>query len=110
MLWQAATSETDLAKQALEHAEGCDYCGDIMDRFKRVAFAMKPGRKMNLAVCPSAPDLFDFLHKSLSPEIAQKVAAHVQKCKLCAGELKWLAKSEKRSKTAVIMTPRAKMV
>jgi hypothetical protein len=110
MLWQAATAETDIAKQALEHAEGCDYCGDILDRFRRVNYSLKPGRKVDLAICPSASDLVAFQHKQLTSEISQKVGAHLQKCKLCAGELKWLVKSEKRSHSAVMMTPRAKLI
>jgi hypothetical protein len=110
MLWQAATSDTDLAKQAREHAEGCDYCGDVLDRFVRVSYAMKPGQKIDLAICPSSADLFDFLHKTLSPEITQKIGAHIQKCGVCAKELKWLEKSEERSKKPLLMTPRAKMI
>jgi hypothetical protein len=110
MLWQAATSETDVAKQALEHAEGCDYCGDVLDRFRRVSYAMKPGRKVQLAICPSAADMVDFLHGGLSPETRGKIAAHVKQCGNCSRELKWLAKAEKRSKSAVMMTPRAKMI
>src|SRR5580704_2498034 len=66
MLWQAATAETDVAKQVLEHAEGCDYCGDILDRFRRVSYSMKPGRKVELAICPSSADLVDYLHHALS--------------------------------------------
>jgi len=110
MLWQAATSETDVAKQALEHAEGCDYCGDVLDRFRGLSDAMKPGKAVDLAICPSAADLVDFLHKLLSPEVSQKLGAHVQKCKLCSGELKWLAKAEKQSKRPVLMTPRARLI
>ncbi len=106
MLWQAATSDTDLAKQAREHAEGCDYCGDVLDRFLRVSYAMKPGQKVDLAICPSAATLVDFQHKLLSPEITQKVATHIQKCSICARELKWLLKSERQSRRPVIMTPR----
>jgi len=110
MLWQAATGETDLAKQALEHAEGCDYCGDVLDRFRRASYAMKPGQPVALAVCPSAADLVDFQHQMLAPDITEKVRAHIQKCKLCSKELNWLAKSEKRSRRPVIMTPRARMI
>jgi hypothetical protein len=110
MLWQAATSETDIAKQALEHAEGCDYCGDVLDRFRRVKYSMKPGRTVELAICPSSADLVDFLHHVLSAEINQKVAAHLQKCANCSKELKWVAKAEKRSRRPVIMTPRAKLI
>jgi len=110
MLWQAATSETDVAKQAREHAEGCDYCGDVLDRFRVLSYAMKPGKPVDLAVCPSAADLVDFLHQQLSPEGSQKVGTHVQKCKLCNGELKWLAKAEKQSKRPVLMTPRARLI
>jgi hypothetical protein len=110
MLWQAATSETDVAKQALQHAEGCDYCGDVLDRFRRVSYSMKPGRVVNLAICPSSSTLVDFLHQGLSPEVTQKVSSHLQKCKICSRELKWLARSERRSKRPVIMTPRAKLI
>jgi hypothetical protein len=110
MLWQAATSDTDIAKQALEHAEGCDYCGDVLDRFRRVKYAMQPERVVELAICPSSADLFDFLHHGVSPEISAKIDAHAKKCIHCGSELKWLAKSEKRSKSPVLMTPRAKMI
>ncbi len=110
MLWQAATSETDVAKQVLEHAEGCDYCGDVVDRFRRVAYAMNPGHPVELAICPDAGELFDFLHHSLSAEVAEKVAAHVKKCTICSGELRWLAKSEKQSMRPVVLTPRARMI
>jgi len=110
MLWQAATSETDLAKQTLQHAEGCDYCGDVMDRFRRVAYAMKPGQTVKLAICPGAAELFDFTHNALSADISAKVAAHVKKCAICNGEVRWLAKSEKQSTRPVIMTQRATMI
>ena len=110
MLWQAATSETDLAKQTLKHAEGCDYCGDVVDRFRRVKYAMKPGRTTELAICPAAAELFDFLHNRLSAEVSQKVAAHAKKCGICSGELRWLAKAEKQSLRSVILTPRARMI
>jgi hypothetical protein len=110
MLWQAATADTDVARQALEHAEGCDYCGDILDRFRRVAYSMKPGRTVDLAICPSSADLFDFLHNGLTPEITHKVDAHIKTCSICAKELKWLGESGKRSKRPVIMTPRARMI
>jgi hypothetical protein len=110
MLWQAATSDTELAKAAREHAEGCDYCGDVLDRFMRLKYAMKPERAVELAICPSAADLYDFLHELLTPEIRQKVAAHIPKCSFCAGEVKWLQKSEAQSKKPLIMTPRAKMI
>src|SRR5271155_4823816 len=70
MLWQAATSDNDVAKQALEHAEGCDYCGDVLDRFRRLTYAMKPGHAVKLAICPAASELFDFQHNSLSAEIS----------------------------------------
>ena len=110
MLWQAATSETDLAKQALDHAEGCDYCGSILDRFRDVSYAFKPGKTVTLQICPSSHDLVEYAHQASPPEIAGKISAHVQKCKMCAGELRWLAKSEKRSKSPVIMTSRARMI
>jgi hypothetical protein len=110
LLWQAATSDTDVAKQTLAHAEGCDYCGDIVDRFLRVKYAMQPGKAIQLAICPAAEELVDFLHKQLSPEVSAKIASHVKKCDLCSGELRWLDKSEKRSTHPVIMTPRAKMI
>ncbi len=110
MLWQAATSESDLAKQTLQHAEGCDYCGDVLDRFRRVAYAMRPGRTVDLAICPDAAELFDFLHNNLSPEVSSKVSAHLKKCTICSGEMRWLAKTEKQSLRPVIMTPRAKMI
>src|SRR5580704_7622245 len=110
MLWQAATSETDVAKQILEHAEGCDYCGDVVDRFRRVAYAMKPGHTVALAICPAAGELFDYQHNQLPAEGSAKVAAHVKKCANCSRELKWLAKSERLSTRPVIMTSRAKMI
>jgi hypothetical protein len=110
MLWQAATSQTDIARQALEHAEGCDYCGDVLDRFRHVSHSMKPGRTVELAVCPSSSDLVDYLHKILPAEINQKVGAHLQKCSLCSRELKWLGKAVKRSARPVIITPRAKWI
>lgn len=110
LLWQAATSDTDIAKQALEHAEGCDYCGDVVDRFRSVAYAMQPGRKIQLAICPSAANLVDFQHKILPPDISQKVAAHLQVCRSCSRDLKWLARSEKRSQRPVMMTPRARTI
>lgn len=110
MLWQAATSSTDLARQTLEHAEGCDYCGDVVDRFRRVAYAMKPGHAVALAICPSASELFDYLHEQLPAEISTKVAAHIKKCSICARELRWLAKSGKRSTRPVMMTSRGKMI
>lgn len=110
LLWQAATADTDIAKQAREHAEGCDYCGDVVERFRRVSYAMKPGHPVVLAICPSAAQLVDFLHNSLPTEIAQKVGAHVEKCRNCSNELKWLGRAEKKSRHAVIMTPRAKVV
>jgi hypothetical protein len=110
MMWQAATSETDVAKQALEHAEGCDYCGHVLDQFRGVAYAMKPGRPVDLAICPSAAVMVDYLHDSLSPALGQKVAAHLRICKTCEKELKWLTGIEKRSRRPVLMTPRAKMI
>src|SRR5579871_6471416 len=110
MLWQAATSQTDIAKQALEHAEGCDYCGDVLDRFRNVSYALKPGRTVDLAICPSSADLVDHLHKLLAPEVEEKVANHIKKCSICAKELSWLAKAEKRSANVVLMTPRAKLI
>src|SRR5436309_1805680 len=76
MMWQAATANTDVAKQALEHAEGCDYCGDILDRFQRVSYALKPGRNVTLQVCPAASDLVDYSHQQVSSEISQKISAH----------------------------------
>jgi hypothetical protein len=110
MLWQAATSETDIAKQTLEHAEGCDYCGDVLERFRRVKYAMKPGRKVELAICPSSQDLVDFQHSGLAADLSQKIGAHVEKCPNCSRELKWLQHADKVSNRAVIMTPRAKMI
>jgi hypothetical protein len=110
MLWQAATLETDLAKQALEHAEGCDYCGDVVDCFRRISYAMKPGQNAELAICPSSADLVDYLHKQLPPELTQKIGLHLQKCSNCSRELKWLTKAEKRSRRPVIMTPRARNI
>ena len=110
MLWQAATSETDIAKQTVEHAEGCDYCGDVLDRFRRVKYAMKPERKIELAICPSSADLVDFQHNLLSPDIAGKIDAHVKLCSNCSSELKWLKSSEKKSQRPLLMTPRAKLI
>lgn len=110
MLWQAATSENDIAKQALEHAEGCDYCGDILDRFKGISDAMKPDGPVDLAICPSAAELFDYAHGSLSTEVQGKIASHLQRCSPCAKELKWLINSEKWSNRPVLMTPRAKQI
>jgi hypothetical protein len=110
LLWQAATSETDIAKQIKEHAEACDYCGDVLDRYLRVAYAMKPGQPVAMAICPSSADLFDFLHNNVPAELNAKIGAHLQKCKHCARDLKWLVNSEKKSKSPVIMTPRAKMI
>jgi hypothetical protein len=110
MLWQAATADNDLAKQTMEHAEGCDYCGDVLDRFRRVKYAMKPGRAVNLAICPAAAELFDFLHRTLSAEVSSRIAAHVKKCGICSGELRWLAKAQKRSLRLLIVTPRARII
>ncbi len=110
MLWQAATADTDVARQARDHAEDCDYCGDVLDRFRRISHAMKPGQKIDLAICPSAEELFDFLHNNLSPEVHQKVSVHSQQCRHCAGELKWLASSEKSSQRPLMMTPRARQI
>jgi hypothetical protein len=110
MLWQAATSETDIARQTREHAEGCDYCGDVLDQFRRISFAMKPGRTVQLAVCPSSADLVDYLHNGLPPEASRKISAHVQKCGDCSRELNWLRKTEARSERPLVMTPRAKMI
>jgi hypothetical protein len=110
LLWQAATSETDIAKQIKEHAEGCDYCGDVLDRYLRLVYAMKPGKAVVMAMCPSAADLVRFHHQDMPADRKNRVAEHVQECRQCASELKWLANSEKKSTTAVIMTPRAKMI
>jgi hypothetical protein len=110
MMWQAATAETDVAKQALEHAEGCDYCGHVLDQFRGVAYALKPGRPVELAICPSAAAMVDYLHNALSPELSQKVAAHLGNCRTCAKELQWLTGVEKRSRRPVLMTPRARMI
>jgi hypothetical protein len=110
LLWQAATSENDIARQVREHAEGCDYCGDVLDRYHRVADAMKPGRPVDMAICPSAADLVDFHRQEVPPELRNKIAAHVQKCKICSGELHWIAKAEKKADRPVIMTPRARMI
>ena len=110
LLWQAATTDTDIAKQALEHAQGCDYCGEIVDRFQQLKDAMHPEKAIQLAICPAAAELVDFLHKRLSAADSEKVAAHLRKCRHCASEIRWLAKAEKRSEKPVIMTPRAKMI
>lgn len=110
MMWQAATSDTDIAKQAREHAEGCDYCGDLLDRYKRVAYSMKPGKRVVLAICPSAEELYDFAHQLLAPDLQQKIGTHVQRCSLCAKELKWLIRSEQASRRAVMLTPRARQI
>jgi hypothetical protein len=110
MLWQAVTSDTDVAKQVLQHAEDCDYCGDVLDSFRRIKDAMKPARPVQLAICPSAAELVDYWSRQLSPEISSKIAAHLKQCESCADELKWLVKSDKQSRRPVLMTPRAKMV
>ena len=110
MMWQAATSDTDIAKQAREHAEGCDHCGDVLDRYKGIVYSMKPGHQVLLAICPSAEELFDFAHRSLPSDLQQKVGHHVQRCNLCSKELKWLAHSEKASHRTVVFTPRARMI
>jgi hypothetical protein len=110
LLWQAATADTDIARQALEHAEGCDYCGEIVDRFQQIKSAMHPDKAVRLAICPAASQLFDFLHQQLPSADSEKVAAHVKMCTHCSAELRWLAKAEKRSGRPVIMTPRAKMI
>jgi hypothetical protein len=110
MLWQAATSETDVARQTLKHADGCDYCGDIVDRFRHVAYAMKPGRPVELAICPSAAELFDFSRNQLPAGTSSKIDAHAKKCESCSGELRWLARAERQFTRPVIMTKRATMV
>jgi hypothetical protein len=110
MMWQAATSDTDIAKQAREHAEGCDHCGDVLDRYKRIVYSMKPGNQVLLAICPSAEELFDFAHRSLPSDLQEKVGRHVQRCNLCSKELKWLIHSEKASHRTVVLTPRARMI
>jgi hypothetical protein len=110
MMWQAVTSDTDLAKQAREHADGCDYCGDVLERYKRVAYAMKPGGKVLLAICPSAAELYDFLHQTLDPEVREKIGNHVQRCRACSKELKWLARSEKASHHPVLLSTRARQI
>jgi len=110
LLWQAATAETDIAKQVREHAEGCDYCGDVLDRYYRVVHAMKPQNVVDLAICPCAPDLIDYVHQRLPASLNAKIAAHVQKCRICAKELKWIASTDKSSLRPVIMTPRARLI
>jgi hypothetical protein len=110
MLWQAATSENDVARQVRLHAEGCDYCGDVLDCFKHVQYVMKPGRPMTVAICPSAADLVDFQHHNVAPEIAERISAHVQKCENCARELKWMEKADRNSTRVLFMTPRAKLI
>ena len=110
MLWQSVIADPKSSNATREHAEQCDYCGDVMDRMRSVLHALKPGRDVVLLICPSAADLVAYQHEKLSGAIKEKISGHLQKCKLCAREFRWLAKSDDRSQRRVLMTPRARMI